>query len=1397
MQSPKVSIKWKASDYKYPFHHWTPPKLVYPCRPSEKDALHVLKNLFGPLESYKELETKAVSQNTLVSLDTPLSDGHIAFLENTAEQCTSPQTKHSSEGMQGARHWIQRVDTPDNMFQRLTDGYGVSLMFGERCHQYIRNSNNWRGISGVQLDLDVWYQQPDTLKKKLEAENRDADFIAERLDANEKLPLPVYSQDALFERYPLIPRICTFILPTATSLYDGRPFKSRGAVLFPTPVTDMRILRAFGDILCAELDCIPANVTKNPVAVGFGNTHNAAESYRNDQIDTAWISDRLQECAVNVISETQRSEKKKKEKTERKAHYASQSFNGTSEGENISAFIEQCDPVAGMVKDGLLTPEKGNDYRWHQSENARSCDILDGVIHIFSHTMSAASPAAELEPVGTHRFYLFQLCGFDMTQDADKPRIREFLFEHGYGSDPKAYISKRNHKPVKLHKKTDLECVIEPIEKAREELQSCFKSKKKLIGFRADTGIGKTFLGIKLYQIKGIGGFVSTPTTDLAKEVETRLYTAEVGVYRWRGIHSEPDGAFPHEKACMFPDEYKAYAESGRNAYKMLCEHCPYLTECNDDGYRSQEAKAKAAQVVVAAHKDLLFNPLFRSTANLLLPKYKDDMILIDEFDVFESFIKIEITQARLEYLKKTWHNHPLGEFATLLLKACILEDDTYTSIRNTLDVIEGEIRSDIIEALTSYRIGDKIYDRKAAHELSEDIGQSTEYIQSLPKIETKTWNLLTHLDVFFSQYRHSQSAPLQWKKNTLTLYLPPLPRYTRSKVVCMSATLNQTFFEKAFESRQEKRNDVGFIDADDTEWHPDARVYQLRTNRNPRGTLLTAEKIKGTDGKERWHYTGFSATGQKEFDDTLAFVKANPQRPHALISYKWVIETYADEIQEAGMITGHFGGLVGLDTHFRRDTDTPIFLHILGAPEVPPYETEHRYQLLYGDRETPPNFTRNDTTGEYHDKDVQAIYEAGVKSELMQAIGRAGLVKNPSTVILRTSHDLPSVSHRDQTIHWDHVDSAAADNNLDTLREVVAQREAREAVEAEAIASGDVQAVMEIKGVSRRTAERESRPIRKHQETEKNATILRLHHEGHSQLEIERQLKSTGYTKGISPKTIRNVIKKGKTLNTSELGKNDNAYKYIPIGDVANAHPPVSPDDTGVESVQLPKTDSDAQVIALHKDGVSQREIHSQMKAAGHKVSLGTVNKVIQVFRMRQPAISTSYNRLSQNEHPTNTDTPCVTSETLHTQEPSINPQASVPPPIPDTDYSRLNLETARLELVRCQERNNYNGAAFLRSHIQKRERQLQAAKKESSMDYYKILTIPETELFAKISEINDTANDDASPERDIAIDALNNLSSLLEKRSGSRDDVLVAPGKLLTFSTVPDSLIDSLPEK
>ena len=285
-----------------------------------------------------------------------------------------------------------------------------------------------------------------------------------------------------------------------------------------------------------------------------------------------------------------------------------------------------------------------------------------------------------------------------------------------------------------------------------------------------------------------------------------RLNAAGVDVFRWRGIHAEPDGQFPHEKPCMIPDQYTAYAESGRNPVKMLCEpSCPHLDECEQDGYRSQEAKAKAAQVPIAAHKDILFNPLFRSTADRLLPQHEEDLIVIDEFNVFESFIEVKVTQARLEYLRDTWNDHPLGDFAKALLNAFVVQNAPHTGITEILNTMSGTNRGAIMEALASYRVVDRIYTRKDANEIAAHVGQTVEIIENLPKIESEDWNLLIQLEIFISQYHHAVGAPIEWEKDTLTFYLPPLPLYTEAKVLCMSATLNQTFFEKAFDHRQRK----------------------------------------------------------------------------------------------------------------------------------------------------------------------------------------------------------------------------------------------------------------------------------------------------------------------------------------------------------------------------------------------------------------------------------------------------------------------------------------------------------------------------------------------------------------------------------------------------------------
>ena len=117
-------MKWSADDYKNGNKYrklidWKAPQRVYPASDIEKSALKALRDAFAPLPPYRRksdaktgMEWQARESDSLVRIDVPIPDGHIAFLENTAEQCTSPQTKHSRMGMQSAKHWVQTRGYP-------------------------------------------------------------------------------------------------------------------------------------------------------------------------------------------------------------------------------------------------------------------------------------------------------------------------------------------------------------------------------------------------------------------------------------------------------------------------------------------------------------------------------------------------------------------------------------------------------------------------------------------------------------------------------------------------------------------------------------------------------------------------------------------------------------------------------------------------------------------------------------------------------------------------------------------------------------------------------------------------------------------------------------------------------------------------------------------------------------------------------------------------------------------------------------------------------------------------------------------------------------------------------------------------------------------------------------
>ena len=329
--------------------------LTYNANETEIEALREIKRAFAPHPPYSDLETAAIDSEPLVEIDVPVPAGHIAFLENTAEQCTSPDTKHSQDGMQRAHHWLQRVGKPPAMFQRLTDGYGISLMCGERYHQFIRNKHNWRAAFGTMLDIDVFREPTDWIREQAIADDK-LHLLEKRLETNATRPEPCYSQHELFERYPLLPKICRFLLPSASSLYRGRPFKARGIVLFPAPITDWRVFQAFGKILCQALPCIPNNVTTNALAVGFGNTHNAPQAYHNPDSDVNWIHNAIKtakqherESAKHQREQREQREQKKEQRKVSAIRNANGNRNGNT-GDPLRVWMDAVDAVDEMVK---------------------------------------------------------------------------------------------------------------------------------------------------------------------------------------------------------------------------------------------------------------------------------------------------------------------------------------------------------------------------------------------------------------------------------------------------------------------------------------------------------------------------------------------------------------------------------------------------------------------------------------------------------------------------------------------------------------------------------------------------------------------------------------------------------------------------------------------------------------------------------------------------------------------------------------------------------------------------------------------------------------------------------------------------------------------------------------
>ena len=665
------------------------------------------------------------------------------------------------------------------------------------------------------------------------------------------------------------------------------------------------------------------------------------------------------------------------------------------------------------------------------------------------------------------------------------------------------YKPPTHRKPVKLQNVEKYDKVIETLATARAFLKGIFEKGSQFFAIRTDTGTGKTEYAITYAITRDVA--IPTQGCDLRDEIVSRASDKEIFAWGYRGIREteEADGYMP----CIQSERFDLFRQKGFNPYKWICESCPAQHECRERGYLSQPDRAKASQLLAIPFPTAFLDGRLRNWAKMYLPR--EGLILHDDLPLTSLFIEYKLTADRLRRILTDWHGTVAAEWAEILLSCFISRD--WEKMKRASEMLSATQYNTVVQAFTRCKLPETGAIVEADTLIRSNLVDysTTEAIAKLPFVDPEQFDTATMLELFWERYPRIEDAPFFYDTTTETFTFTFLPKPYRSKKIRVGfagATMHKDLMLRIFP-------DIEFFDANTTEWQQGGHLFQLRTNRNPRATVLNAVEKYLPSGEKVWEWDGLSETGADYYGKVLTFIKNNPNETHAVLSYKTVIDDKQPELDALGVRTAHFGNLAGLDEAFEGVKN----FHILFCPFVKPSDVDFLCKQLFGNDETPlkrdadGNLERNDNGG-YADKRAQQVNDALVTGELLQAIGRARLNLYPNRVFLWTSLFIDGVSNRDETTLFDEVDWQTADAEISKLKEVITMRE-----------NGNAKELAHRTGQSERTARRQTQETRKQTKADRDAEIYRRY-----------------YSSGESKKQIATVMAIGQGTVARVLSKSD-----------------------------------------------------------------------------------------------------------------------------------------------------------------------------------------------------------------------------------------------------------------
>ena len=609
------------------------------------------------------------------------------------------------------------------------------------------------------------------------------------------------------------------------------------------------------------------------------------------------------------------------------------------------------------------------------------------------------------------------------------------------------------------------------------------------------------------------------------------------------------------------------------------------------------------------------------------------DFAILDDYSVSSLYTDVMFIQSEFKTLKKVWAGTPTGDFAKKVLKAFdkkkprkIVEalrkafDATaehHAEIAKTLtqharigtieyatqSKLSAESKRLLTEKVVKYTDGGQQFipvDFAAYKELKEkgipcvhpkhikttSVGEQVTVghspvaairakvsVKDLTPIWQSTATPITLLKIFLDSIGDERHAPISRMFRSgdppvavLTFSIPPqAPVGIIPHMAMICATSQPDDTKRPFNGQP-----VTFSEhtSENSEWAKGVEVYQFQDARLTSASVF--EYPVDDDGKRILPSDpiGLIPTADRRISQLNEWAK-EVDGLTAFISYKEFTDTFRSHIDGFDEVA-HFDTVAGLNF------DGLKYLVVFGYPKVKhDVVMTHASKQFVSDHERLPKGTYDELTeiDEYTDDGITITERRYIDPRLEkirlqlsvekieQAIGRARHPRWTDTTTMIFTNSPVSATSRASLFTDAAFTIATSPSDLPAAAQRITDAEQ----------SGDVQAIMETTGVSKRTAQRRNKPQNANNKVERDKRIIELHNTGKSVREIESIMTSENFK--VSRGTIGGVVKEQKESVQKTTSPLSNSLRdcrfldtptntddtYVPDKNITNGGHPVS----------------------------------------------------------------------------------------------------------------------------------------------------------------------------------------------------------------------------------------------